>query len=79
MRDQTIVLPLFIGLAAAAPLAYGICQAGCVAVVMDCYAAVSATLGATQRASAAPTVVACNLAFGKCQAACSIAGFFPSA
>ncbi|TQW01487.1 hypothetical protein IF2G_10978 [Cordyceps javanica] len=34
MRDQKIILPLLVGLATAGPLAYGVCQAGCSAVVM---------------------------------------------
>lgn len=79
MRHQIIILPLLIELAAAGPLAYGVCQAGCATLVMACYGAAGATWGATAGASAAPTVVACNLAFGKCQAACSVAGFCPTA
>lgn len=64
--------------AAAGPLAYAVCQAGCASVVMACYAAAGATWGATAGATAPGTVVACNTAFGKCQAACNLAsGFGP--
>ncbi|TQW06488.1 hypothetical protein IF2G_05910 [Cordyceps javanica] len=78
MRDHKIIFPFLVGTAAAGPLAYGICQAGCAGVVMACYGAAGATWGATAGASAAPTVIACNLAFGKCQAACVVAGCSPT-
>ncbi|KAK1997917.1 hypothetical protein LX36DRAFT_577335 [Colletotrichum falcatum] len=55
----------------AGPAAYGICQAGCSAVVMACYAAAGATWGATLGLTAAPSVIACNVAYGTCQAACA--------
>jgi hypothetical protein len=55
----------------AGPAAYGICQAGCAAVVTACYAAGGATWGATLGATAPATIVACNTAFGTCQAACA--------
>ncbi|KAL7908569.1 hypothetical protein GGI35DRAFT_451516 [Trichoderma velutinum] len=61
----------------AGPIAYRICQAGCAGVVMACYGAARATWGATAGASAPPTVVACNSAFGACQAACWVAATFP--
>ncbi|KAI0600113.1 hypothetical protein F4775DRAFT_590835 [Biscogniauxia sp. FL1348] len=54
----------------AGPAAYGICQAGCSAVVTACYAAGGATWGATLGATAPATIVGCNSAFGACQAAC---------
>ena len=59
------------GSAQAGPAAYGICQAGCAAVVMACYSAAGFTWGATLGASAPPTIIACNAAFGTCQAACA--------
>ncbi|KAL2820147.1 hypothetical protein BDW59DRAFT_174604 [Aspergillus cavernicola] len=55
----------------AGPAAYGVCQAGCSAVVMACYAAAGFTWGATMGASAPASVIACNSAFGTCQAACA--------
>ncbi|KAH6709034.1 hypothetical protein BKA61DRAFT_738127 [Leptodontidium sp. MPI-SDFR-AT-0119] len=54
------------------PLAYGICQAGCAAVMTACYAAGGATWGATLGSNAPATIVACNSAFGTCQAACAV-------
>ncbi|TRX93855.1 hypothetical protein FHL15_005237 [Xylaria flabelliformis] len=54
----------------AGPAAYGICQAGCAAVVTACYAAAGFTWGATAGISAPATIVACNTASGTCQAAC---------
>jgi hypothetical protein len=64
-------LLLFIPPVSAGPAAYGVCQAGCAAVVMTCYSAAGFTWGATMGASAPASVMACNLAFGKCQAACA--------
>lgn len=55
----------------AGPAAYGICQAGCAAVVMACYGAAGFTWGATLGASAPASIVVCNSAFGTCQAACA--------
>lgn len=57
--------------ARAGPIGYGICQAGCSAVVTACYTAAGATFG-TVAAPAAPAAIAgCNTAFGTCQAACA--------
>jgi hypothetical protein len=55
----------------AGPAAYGICQAGCSAVVMACYGAAGFTWGATLGATAPASIIACNAAFGTCQAACA--------
>lgn len=57
--------------AVAGPAAYGVCQAGCAAVVTACYGAAGFTWGATLGASAPASIVACNAAFGTCQAACA--------
>lgn len=62
----------------AGPAAYGICQAGCAAVVVACYGAAGYTWGATLGASAPATIVACNSAFGTCQAACWTALIAPT-
>ncbi|KAI1736724.1 hypothetical protein F4680DRAFT_246167 [Xylaria scruposa] len=62
----------------AGPAAYGICQAGCAAVVTACYAAAGFTWGATAGVSAPATIIACNSAFGTCQAACYVAAFAPT-
>ncbi|KAF7871723.1 hypothetical protein EAF04_003830 [Stromatinia cepivora] len=63
----------FIGIATAGPVAYGVCQSGCAGVVMACYSAAGFTWGATLGATAPPTIIACNTAFGFCSAKC--AGF----
>ncbi|ESZ95438.1 hypothetical protein SBOR_4179 [Sclerotinia borealis F-4128] len=65
------------GTATAGPIAYGICQSGCAAVVMACYAAGGATWGATLGATAPATIVACNTAFGVCSAKCWVAAALP--
>jgi hypothetical protein len=62
----------------AGPIGYGICQAGCSAVVMACYSAGGATWGATLGATAPATIVGCNLAFGQCQAACAAVLLVPT-
>lgn len=58
-------------IAQAGPVGYGLCQAGCSAIVMACYAAGGATWGATACATAPATIIGCNFAFGTCQAACA--------
>jgi hypothetical protein len=65
------ILLLLTTTTSAGPIGYGICQAGCSAVVMACYSAAGFTWGATLGASAPATIVACNAAFGTCQAACA--------
>lgn len=62
---------LFGSFVAAGPLGYGICQAGCSAVVMACYGAAGFTWGAVLAITAPATILACNGAFGTCQAACA--------
>ena len=62
----------------AGPAAYGICQAGCAAVVMACYSAAGFTWGATLGVSAPASILACNAAFGTCQGACAVAFIAPT-
>jgi hypothetical protein len=69
----TITLLCVVNTVFAGPISYGICQAGCATIVMACYSAAGATWGVTAGVSAPATVLACNVAFGKCQAACWIA------
>jgi len=75
MNPKTFLLPALLFLAPscvnAGPLVYGICQSGCAAIVMACYAAGGATWGATAGATAGPTIIACNTAFGACSAKCA--------
>ncbi|KAJ8059346.1 hypothetical protein OCU04_012303 [Sclerotinia nivalis] len=66
-------LTTFMGMATAGPVAYGVCQSCCAIVVMACYSAAGFTWGATLGATAPPTIIACNAAFGLCCAKC--AGF----
>ncbi|XP_014552310.1 hypothetical protein COCVIDRAFT_110563 [Bipolaris victoriae FI3] len=66
-----IISLAFASPALAGPAAYGLCQAGCSAVVMACYSAAGFTWGATLGASAPASIIACNTAFGTCQAACA--------
>jgi hypothetical protein len=63
----------------AGPAAYGICQAGCAALAVACYAAGGAVFGTVTAGVGTPAVIlGCNLAFGKCSAACIAAGFLPT-
>jgi hypothetical protein len=65
------MLLLYTSTVHAGPVGYGLCQAGCSAVVMACYGAAGFTWGATLGATAPATIIACNTAFGTCQAACA--------
>jgi len=52
----------------------GICYAGCGALVTACYASAGLIFGTVTAGVGAPVAaIACNAAFGKCMAACSIA------
>jgi len=63
----------------AGPAAYGICQAGCAAVVVACYAAAGAIFGTvTAGVGAPPAILACNVAFGKCSVACAAIALTPT-
>jgi hypothetical protein len=82
MKSTTVacfLLILLISGVQTGPAAYGICQAGCAAVVAACYAAGGAVFGTvTAGVGTAPAIIACNLAFGKCSAACAVAFFSPT-
>jgi len=79
---STLIFPVFVamlGTASAGPLAYGICQAGCSALVVTCYAAGGLTFGTITAGVGAPAVaLACNASFGVCQAACAAAILAPT-
>jgi hypothetical protein len=64
--------------AVAGPLAYAICQPGCAAVVEACYTAAGFTWGVSVGATVPMLIVACNTAFGACQAACWAAVIAPT-
>ncbi|KAI8947707.1 hypothetical protein F4801DRAFT_559745 [Xylaria longipes] len=68
----------FTPIVSAGPASYSICQAGCAAVVKACYAAAGFTWGATLGISAPASIVACNAAFGTCQASCWVAAIVPT-
>ncbi|KIJ15618.1 hypothetical protein PAXINDRAFT_11736 [Paxillus involutus ATCC 200175] len=55
----------------AGPLAYGLCQTGCNALVGVCYAGAGFVFGATIVA-APPAILACNGGLGTCMAACAV-------
>ncbi|KAF9497993.1 hypothetical protein BDN71DRAFT_1386764 [Pleurotus eryngii] len=61
----------------AGPIAYGLCQTGCNAVAVACYAAAGFTFGTVIAAPAAPAaILACNAALGACSATCATIGLF---
>lgn len=69
---KVLTLPIFPITILAGPAAYGICQAGCSAVVVACYAGADFTFGAVTAGAGAPAaVIAYNSAYGTCQAACA--------
>merc|ERR1711862_78946 len=74
-----VVLAIAVGTAQSGPLAYGICQTGCNAAVVACYAAAGVTFGTVTAGAATPAViVGCNVALGTCMAACVAAGCTPT-
>ncbi|XP_011307298.1 uncharacterized protein [Fopius arisanus] len=74
-----MILLIIAGDTMAGPLAYGICQTGCNAVAVACYAGAGATFGVvTAGAGVAPAILACNAALGVCMTACVAAGFAPT-
>ena len=75
---KLVPITTFMTTALAGPAAYGLCQAGCGAVAVACYAAAGAVMGVTYGAAATPAVLACNTAYGTCQAACAAAILLPT-
>jgi hypothetical protein len=82
MNYTAIFLSIIILMAScieAGPAAYGICQAGCAALAVACYAAAGAVFGTVTAGVGTPAaILACNAAFGQCSAACIAAGFLPT-
>ena len=65
-------------MAHAGPAAYGICQTGCNAVVVACYAAAGVTFGTVTVGAGVPAaIVVCNAGLGLCMAGCVAAGLAP--
>lgn len=74
-----VVLLLAVSPVSGGPLAYGICQSGCNAVVVACYAAAGYTFGTVTGGTGVPAVIAgCNAALGSCMAGCVAAGCAPT-
>ncbi len=74
MKPTTLITTFasLTALTSAGPAGYGICQAGCSAVVVACYSGAGFTFGTVTAGAAIPAaIVACNSAFGTCQAACA--------
>lgn len=63
--------------AAAGPIAYGICQTGCNAVAVACYAAAGFSFGTVAAPLAVPAIIQCNAALGVCMTTCIAAGCAP--
>ncbi|KAI8355638.1 hypothetical protein EDC96DRAFT_576932 [Choanephora cucurbitarum] len=64
--------------AMAGPASYGVCQAGCNAVAVACYAAAGFTFGTVTAGAGIPaSIAACNTALGTCMAKCVLAGLCP--
>ena len=75
----SIIALLLMTQVAAGPLAYGICQTGCNALAVSCYAAAGFTFGAVTAGAGIPAaIIGCNAALGVCMAACVAAGFAPT-
>ncbi|KAF7345529.1 hypothetical protein MVEN_01571500 [Mycena venus] len=56
----------------AGPIAYGLCQTGCNAVAVACYAGAGLVFGTVVAAPAAPAAaITCNVALGTCSATCA--------
>ncbi|OBZ83011.1 hypothetical protein A0J61_08936 [Choanephora cucurbitarum] len=73
-----IVLAASLTLIQAGPASYGICQAGCNAVAVACYAGAGFTFGTVTAGAGIPaSIAACNTALGTCMAHCVMAGICP--
>lgn len=78
MHIQYLLLLFLVACVLGGPVGYGVCQAGCASVAMACYSAAGFTWGATAGITAPASIIACNSAFGTCQAACVAAGLLPT-
>ncbi|KAL7281080.1 cysteine-rich protein [Trametes coccinea BRFM310] len=83
MKLSVVVVPLAIAFsclpsARAGLLSYGVCQTGCNALAVACYAAAGYTFGTVTAGLGTPAVVlGCNAALGKCSAACAVVALTP--
>ena len=56
-------------------IGYGICQTGCNALVVSCYAAAGCVFGTVTAGTGVPAaIIACNAGLGACMAGCVTAG-----
>ncbi|KZS10595.1 Uncharacterized protein APZ42_024884 [Daphnia magna] len=83
MRHTSLfVLGLLISfplLAESGLVAYGVCQTGCNALAVACYAAAGFTFGVSTFGAGIPAaIVGCNGALGICMAACAATLFAPT-
>ncbi|KAF8808935.1 hypothetical protein BYT27DRAFT_7136999 [Phlegmacium glaucopus] len=77
LSKSAIALIIMTTSVSAGPIAYGICQTGCNAVVVACYAAAGFTFGTVVASPAAPAVLlACNAGLGVCSASCATVALF---
>ncbi|KAF9998261.1 hypothetical protein BGZ79_008064 [Entomortierella chlamydospora] len=71
---QLFNLLAILGLSSAGPIAYGICQTGCNALAVACYAAAGFTFGTVTAGAGIPAaIIGCNAALGTCMAAYAVA------
>jgi hypothetical protein len=74
-----IVIYYLIHTVKAGPLAYGICQSGCNALAVACYAAAGSTFGTVTSGGGVPlAIIACNSGLGICMSGCVAAGVSPT-
>ncbi|KAI8892977.1 cysteine-rich protein [Globomyces pollinis-pini] len=69
------IIPIMMSLCFSGPISFGICQNGCNALAISCYATVGLTFGMGD--VGVPAVAACNSALGFCMNRCVDAGFIP--
>eukprot|EP01041_Mallomonas_annulata_P003066 gene3066-6012_t len=73
------VAMILMGISNAGPIAYGICQSGCNALVVSCYLAAGFTFGTITAGAGTPAaIIGCNAGLGACMAGCIAAGFAPT-
>ncbi|KAI9059205.1 cysteine-rich protein [Trametes sanguinea] len=83
MKLSTVVLPLVLAFstlpsAKAGLISYGLCQTGCNALAVACYAAAGYTFGTVTAGLGTPAVIlGCNSALGQCSAACAVVALSP--
>ncbi|KAJ7669782.1 hypothetical protein B0H17DRAFT_1209537 [Mycena rosella] len=78
MRPTLVILaPLIVALTAVPAvqgglISYGLCQTGCNALAVACYAGAGLVFGTVVASPAAPAAaLACNVALGQCSAMCA--------